>query len=268
MCSERFFPSLLLLLLMPGMLAMSSCSIFEDRRACPCLLSLKMDDPSTNVSDSLFFMLGGDGFVDSFRVKSDVSVAERKIYYRGALRINALSDDASVNLVGGDLIIPLGEQCPEVYLYGVDCQIDAEEHTENIRLAKNYCGVSMTFVTNAPDEYIVKVLGNVCGYDSEGKLIPGDFEYSPKFQLSSESFFRVPRQNDSSLRLAISSKGASGAAEGAVHYFALGNYIEQSGYDWTKTDLDDIVLCIDFVTCIIALSINEWSQAFEIDVII
>jgi len=251
-----------------GMLAMSSCSIFEDRGACPCLLSLRMDDPSNNVSDSLVFMLGGNGFVDSFWVKSDVSVAERKIYYRGAMRINAVCGDAAVNLVGGDLIIPLGEQCPEAFLYGVDCQIDAEEHTEYVRLAKNYCGVSMTFVTDAPDEYIVKVLGNVCGYDSEGGLIQGDFEYSPEFRLSSESFFRVPRQKDSSLRLAISSKGASGAAEGAVHYFALGNYIEQSGYDWTKTDLDDIVLCIDFASCTITLSVNDWSQAFEIDVII
>ena len=259
MCFDNYLLSLSLLLLAP---AVFSCSVFENRSGCPCRLSLDVTDPANTVCDTLSVHLDNKYYNEVFHLPVSAGIYEKKIPCRGDLHIAAYSSKVEKYLHGDCLVIPEGEQCPEAYFCVVDCLIDGEEHTGHLRVDRNFCGVTLSFVTEYPADYNISVKGNVCGYDRNGGMMEGSFTYVPDFSRSSSAYFRLPRQKDSSLSLAISSPA------GSVRYFSLGNYIEQSGYDWTKQDLEDISISIDYASTLLTLTINDWTKEIEIDVVI
>ena len=48
--------------------------------------------------------------------------------------------------------------------------------------------------------------------------------------------------------------------------FALGNYIQQCGYDWTSEDLQDIVVKIDYACTRISITVGPWEYSYDVDI--
>ena len=245
-----------------------SCTILEDRSGCPCILRLDLSDSSNSIYDTLMVSVRSeDGFLMNALVGREDYGKELlvKIPTREGVRVNVLQKEAMEYYSDPDasgLRIPPGTECPETYMYSDFCPTWAEESTDTVRLSKNYCGVSLKFVSNVADKFATTIVGNVCGYELDGNPAEGEFRYDPAFDEESASFFRLPRQSDSSLRLQITS------ADGSTRSFALGNYIIESGYDWSAPQLDDIVVMVDYVSTSVSITVNDWNIMEYFDVVI
>ena len=72
----------------------------------------------------------------------------------------------------------------------------------------------------------------------------------------------LPRQIDNSLLLDIISD------DDRRRTFAIGNYIEASGYDWDSMDLKDITLDIDYARTDVTFRIGAWEHTTQFEVVI
>ena len=48
--------------------------------------------------------------------------------------------------------------------------------------------------------------------------------------------------------------------------FALGNYINKCGYDWTAADLQDIVVRIDYACTKLNIAVGAWEHSYDVDI--
>lgn len=243
-----------------------SCTVLENRSACPCTLYLDMSDPANGVCDTLTVNVWTpEGFSSLISVPRDEYGKVRTIEIpsrRGAgiCVIDASASSRYICGAGGGVFIPTGEQCPQAYMYSSFCETGAEWCSDTVRVSKNFCGVTLNFISPDMELYEIKITGNVSGYSSMGEPVPGIFEYSP--EGSGQCYFRIPRQTDESLQLGISVSG------GHEKIFALGQYIRQSGYDWTRRDLEDLAVTIDYASTSLVITIDEWSTTVEYDVVV
>lgn len=241
-----------------------ACTVLENRSACPCQLVLNLDDPANYKCDSLLLRVSTQGYewtkiVGREQYAIPVAVA---VPVRGGVYVSVVDNVLSRYCNFDGLSIPLGEQCPQAYMFGTWCDTTPDEARVDVRIHKNYCGVTVCFSTPAIKDYDLMIRGGVSGYSREGVPMPGEFGFVPYFEKDLNSYFRLPRQTDASLRLEITTPHGNDSA------LALGSYIVQSGYDWSAEDLDDIVVYVDFVETTFTISINEWSEEVSTDIII
>lgn len=253
--------ALVLLLLF---LLLFSCSVLEDRTDCPSRLHLDLSDSANMGCDSLVLMVNSPAFSKREVVGKDEYVRDYVIDVpcRNGVYLNVVDYAVSEYDSGGVFRIPQGEECPEVYMYSAWCDTSEEDVSDYVRLRKNYCGVSLHFTSENADLYDMCVYGEICGYSIGGDPEKGKFAFKPDFPDGAFCYFRLPRQMDASLRMGILS------ADGSERCFALGNYIEESGYDWTKEDLDDIVINVNYARTKVSISIDGWKTIEEFPFVI
>lgn len=240
-----------------------SCTVLEKRSECPCFLSVYMSGEEDFGCESVTLNVRGDGYETSLALpREDFEAPVVLKVPRTGVNINVFDSELDDCSGSGGLRIPVGQQCPAVYMFSSLCDTSEDEAEEYVTLKKNYCGVSLSFVSEDPEMYRMSVEGRVCGYDAEGQPLEGEFGYDPEFDGASRCFFRLPRQKDQSLFLKIT--GRSGGAR----RLSLGSYIAASGYDWTKENLDDIVVSIDYAGLELKISVNDWTTVVEDDIVI
>lgn len=247
--------------LLGAVLTLTGCSVKEDRSQCPCILELDFADPG--VEDVVFADLVVSAAEEAVWTDT-VDVVKNRTGYtasvpRARLHIRAWAGaEGYVSETG--LSIPLGDDCPAVYMHDSDVQTEGEVFHEDVILRKNHC--VMTIMTEGEGKITSDMLikGNVSGYDPLGIPMPGDFEYLLEDDGLDEGYKVVlPRQNDASLMLVIDDGKGNNKA------FALGRYIVSSGYDWTAADLEDVTVTVDYALTEIILSINGWESVYRYD---
>lgn len=244
-----------------AVLLVVSCSVKEDRSECPCVLELNF-----KISDTLSVRYADlridsdDGYIWTDTV--DVMGNGGKYFLsapRTNLHIRAWAGSGGyISDLG--LLIPFGEDCPEVYMYDSYVRTEGEYCCEKVCLRKNHC--VMTLVTEGEGELSssLRVRGNVAGYGETGEPLSGDFECLLD-DGGLDAGYRVvlPRQMDASLMLEVYDD------EGHHKAFALGQYIVSSGYDWTSPELDDITVTLDYTLTEIRLTVSGWESVFVYD---
>lgn len=243
--------------------ALSACSVKEARDSCPCLLILDFGD-ADHVSDETAELLVMSDEEDLW--SDDVNLSEysgRDSLYvpRERLHVRCWACTGGLSSPDG-LCIPLGQECPEVYMHDSDPEIKGETHTEKIVMRKNHCVMTVNAVDGEPFPFGFKIIGNVSGYDRYGKPLPGLFEcVAVRGENDSECRIVIPRQTDSSLMLQVEGDGDD------VKVFALGQYLEECGYDWTAPDLEDVSVTIDYALTVMRLIVKGWESVYEYKVV-
>lgn len=302
----RFYKFLVLLSVLQPFFTCPGCSVKEDRDLCPCTLVLefpredaeRLQDGVTvcmrGYSDDVFSLcdtlLAGqaasDGGPDTISDKWSYSYVVPKGDIDLAVAYSADGLAGKLNSSERWIEIDEGRPCPSIWTCCEKVSARADRVTVPVRLHKNFCRIDIQVrdVDGAEFPFKLRVRGNVNGYGLDGKPARGAFlcdaERSETEGSGTESdgddsgtasestgyghgyAVTVPRQTDDSLTLEIVT------GNGVAKYFAIGNYIASSGYDWTSADLKDICLEIDYARTVISFTIDKWTHSEQFEVVI
>ena len=248
MSSERIVRILLALLLVP------SCSVKENRAACPCALTV---DLAVLPVRPVVLSVAGEGYSWTEVVHADT-----------VLVLPVPKGEVAVSAVGGALAegdgsvrIPEGEEAPPLYLFHAAVSTEAEQVVLPVTLHKQYCALELLF--KGPSGYAppfeVAVEGFYGGWAPDGSPASGPFSRRLLPGSDGRAVLRLPRQGDDSLLMHIV------FSDQVVRTFALGSYISAAGYDWTAPDLEDLTLTVDISLTSVTLSSDLWSRTEEIE---
>lgn len=248
-----------------------SC-IKEDRSGCPCLLRMEFETSDGKLPEGrLLVSLAGESYSRTEVVAPAELEGPLELEVpRTGVRVNVWSEDAAPMVVDGDgLVIPFGDDCPPVRMSSSWVDTDCECRSAKFPVLKNYCHLTVVMEdADAGYPYDLSVSGNVDGYGLDGLPRHGRFcHYLPPSASPSsgggEQLTRdilLPRQSDSSLMLEISENAS------VLKTFAIGNYIAQSGYDWTREELEDIVVRIDYACTRLEITVGDWKNSYDVDI--
>lgn len=245
-------------------LVLFSGCIKEDRGECPCRLVVGLDEvDQSRLPEVLVSVMTQDGF-EYNEVRDSTSYMDDRIILvpRGEAFLNVYHGDEGKAGPEG-LCIPVGEDCPAVYMYTAVVDTDCEYLRRPAVLKKNHC-VLTVYVEGADEDFPFRMSlrGNVCGYTLYGAPLPGEFVCPMELHEDRQYVAAAPRQTDASLLLEVSDD------QEVVRTFALGEYIRSCGYDWTEDDLKDIMIGIDYSRTLISVSVHGWDEVYEFDVVI
>lgn len=159
--------------------------------------------------------------------------------------------------------IPEGEECPELRLFRRTYDTLCEQIRDTVRFRKEYCMLDLRILSQ--DVLLeLAVRGGYCGFGPGDRLLEGTFFFRMRPDGAGRARVRVPRQGDDSLVLEIRDDPAADSA--AAKFFALGEYLRESGYDWTAADLADVEILIDYARTSVTLRIDRWTTVIPFDI--
>ena len=250
------------LVLLGGLILQTACSVKEDRMPCPCLLSLDFVCPETDAWELAGLMVTSQS---GFEWKDTVDVSRGGNGYfvpvpQAPLHVRAWAGDDGLMSESG-LVIPFGCDCPRVFMHDSDVMADGEYHHETVTLRKNHCLLTLTTEGEGRLSSVLRLKGNVAGYDAMGRPLNGEFGFVLDDDGLEGGYTAVlPRQSDASLMLEADD------GKGNIVDFAIGQYIVSSGYDWTSPALDDISITLDYALTEVRVMIGGWESVFRYDV--
>jgi hypothetical protein len=236
-------------------LLFNTCSIKENRAACPCALTLELT--GLPVSPVVLGVGGGDySFTEVIHTDTVIVLPVPK----GELTVTAVGGALAEG--DGSVRIPEGEEAPPLYLFHADVSTMADQVVLPVLLHKQYCSLELVF--SGPPGYgppfEVFVEGFYAGWSADGSPLPGPFSRRLLPTSDGRSVLRLPRQGDDSLLMHIV------FSDRIVRTFALGSYIAASGYDWAALDLEDLTLNVDISLTSVTVSTDLWSKTEEIEI--
>lgn len=242
----------------------SSCSVKEDRSICPCNLLLDFSQVQTDLSDGVELYISSDE-EQVFSGRIDLSEDSLEFLLqvpRGRFDLTVYSGTEMCPTSREGMDIPVGNECPRVYMHTSEIDAECESAREEIDMQKNYCMMHI-YVTQESDVQIdVSLSGNVSGYSGDGSPIEGEFRCGLLLDDTGGCVASVPRQVDGSLMLEIDD------GSGAARSFALGEFILACGYDWTTPDLKDINVGIDYILSQINVFVEGWDGVYEYNMLL
>ena len=251
MSSDGLLRILIPLLLLP------SCSIKENRSACPCALTLEF---SALPVRPVVLGVAGEGYSFTEVVHADTVIVLP--VPKGELAVSAVGGALAEG--DGTIRIPAGEEAPPLYLFHADVSTGDEQLVLPVLLHKQFCTLELLF--KAPPGYgppfEVAVEGFYGGWQPDGSPAPGPFSRRLLPGSDGRAVLRLPRQGDDSLLMHIV------FSDQVVRTFALGTYIAASGYDWSAPDLDDLTLHVDISVTSVTISTDLWSRTEDIELFI
>lgn len=234
----------------------SSCSIKEDRMACPCALTFVDADGTAALSDSYRVTVFGE-IREEF-----ISAAERMldgthgIAVRKGMPFIVVSAGSGIE---GDVVSAVaGRQIDSLYACGA--VVDCTDETAEVKVARNkqFATVDLTFI---PDDGVLEfpfslVLKAPCnGFDLRS-LEPLRGSYSAPFASSQDNrkhAVRIPRQKDSNDIVIELRRGA--VVEDTIR---LGDILAGMDYNWNTDSLGDITLSFGYRLSSFTVEITPW----------
>lgn len=252
-------------------LQLSACSVKEDRQACPCFLTLdfsgvdRQELARQGLETMEVLVTDGDGSADYQAWELSERVDEYGVpVSRSGVDIMVVSKDGGRCDADSGLAIEEGEECPVIYMSSGHYVFDADEAGLAVTLHKNYCVITVHIKSSygIPERpFMIEVDGEVDGYSPDGAPREGPFHSLSAPSLDGLCSIKVPRQRDSSLWLVVDFLDSS-----EIRTFPIGEYIAESGYDWTAEDLENISVEMDFSRTGVETAISKWKKTLSFDI--
>lgn len=245
-----------ILCLIPLVLSLCSCSVKEDRSACPCELSIRPSEPLRTEGGVIVSVIQDGSVVkQGMLTRQDFESGRcRMTVPRRESVLTVFTGITDMDAEGGRLLgIRSLHECDEVYSCLEPADLDREQYDCTVVLHKNFARLDL-LVLGMPEGGEPRVRGSVNGYDLLN-LDPcrGAFACVPGEGLGMWSL-RLPRQTDDSLLMDIVTDGRS------IGTVPVGKLIAASGYSFQKEDLDDLSLTVDLSSRDAMIQIAGWEQ--------
>ena len=239
---------------------LTSCSIKETRRECPCIFEIDLS-AFEEVSQKVSLDLNGKilsvaiGCQDS--LKAVLSAPKSP-----TANVSVWSGVSRMRFSGGVLEVPAGEQSDSLFLFGASVPGDQETVCLKAVPHKQFASVLLR-IADAPFYEKFEVKSNYGGIElTRGDAAEGNL-FIPLEGVEGEHCFRLPRQGAGGLLVLEASDGY-----GNVHQYPLGEWILGAGYDWDALDLADIAVAADFTLGRFEVSVQEWERGAARDQIL
>ena len=249
-----------------GALLLSSCSIKEDRSACPCILVVDFSSIHTKSPEQSsrlwLYLRNKDGKI--YRNTLDTDIYDWPEWFSVKVPRNTVSSFAcqgarnfSISPDGCSLRLESGLQADSIYLHCRQIDCSGDKAYDRVDLHKKWCTVEIEMAErDASTLPQVTIKGRWNGYDT-ATLLPTEGPFACTSAADGDGIFRIriPRQADGSLTLLMPL-----LPDTDPESFPLGRMILDAGYDWDKEDLDDIRLTVDRIRQETHLDIEPWKK--------
>ena len=263
----KYLKTSTVLAVLSAVILSASCSVKEDRTPCPSYLTVYYHE-AVPVMEENGIHTGVITTVTNsaaFRFRSDVDPAE----YPAGLEVPVLPKSiATVSAIAGVMTSEVGEDVL-TYRRGaepdriwavsdpVDCTGELAEYV--VVLHKQYAVMRVIF--KGADEYAnlrMEVHGNFNAFETS-TLIPvkGAF-YTDLRHVHGETWeVIVPRQGDDALSLRLYD------GDEYLYDVPVGKNLATAGYNWSKRDLDDFEVFLDWAVPEVGIKIAPWRDGGE-----
>lgn len=248
------------------LLALTACSVKEDRQECPCWLDVDVTGCgkiTRNVTVSAWNP--SQVFSEGIDVKDYPEYYERTVP-KGYVNVSVVAGRRNQEMEGESLVIPDGAECDSLWAHRslVDCS--GEFAFDTAVLHKQFATVFLKIDNledgdSYPYELILR-----SRYDglrlTDCSPHPGEWSLPLRMLPDGTFSFRVPRQGDGSLTIDILLDGAK------IDSYPIGEHILKAGYSWLSEDLEDIWIGMDYGRSEIHITIESWEEGVSYDAVI
>lgn len=256
MCRRSLIPGALSLLLLAA-----ACSVKEARDRCPCQVDIDLTAFS-EIARSVRLRLG-DKRLERRLTTRDSLLVQTETGQGSALPVWVWTGAEGMLAAGDTVRVPLGKDCDSVYLFSQA----ADARSDRLRLDavphKSFATVFLS-LSSADDGPVLPrpLRGKVVSQHNGLRLpegTPVEGRLAIPLQGEGPFVFRLPRQRADS-QLAVELTGADGKGQ----TYPLGDWILESGYDWTVPDLNDLVVGLDLSSREVEVHVIPWQAGFSL----
>ena len=252
--------------------ASASCSLKEDRDGCPCHLIIDLDNAVGNGNADIFIFQDGEEVLTDNVVPADYPEGYRHEAGRRPASVTVIQGLEESVLNGGRLVIRDGNDADRLFLYNETLQCGSETVRAAADLHKNWTTLEISLAAEAGEDspagnVRIDISGGICGMDlRNGAPVRGDFQCIARLADSGFAVYAVnlPRQisSEDEILIAVSRNGKE------LFSCDISEAISRTGFDWSKPDLDDIRLRLDYISALFDVEIAEWETSPESDKVI
>ena len=252
--------------------ASASCSLKEDRDGCPCHLIIDLDNAVGNGNADIFIFQDGEEVLADNVVPADYPEGYRCEVRRRPASVTVIQGLEESVLNGGRLVIRDGNDADRLFLYNETLQCGSETVRAAADLHKNWTTLEISLAAEAGEDspagnVRIDISGGICGMDlRNGAPVRGDFQCIARLADSGFAVYAVnlPRQISSEDEILIS------VSRNGKELFScdISEAISKTGFDWSKPDLDDIRLGLNYISASVNVEIAEWETSPESDKVI
>ena len=279
------------------LISFASCSVKEIRHGCPCILSIDLTDiPKENRNIMLLVNNAAERYDSYINPMEDDSGIVRIAVDKGTNHIICAQGLTSARVYDGrNVIIPLGEESSPISLSTDEVECKGESQYYKPVLHKEWAKLTICYDLGSLSEYpyLFIIDGNIRGIDLRtGKSLYGNFscvatesaattqqnttgqslygkfncEAKASPDTKKEASVSLPRQDTKKpgLRLSLVSKEDYSVWK----EYDLSKIIVDTGFDWEKTDLDDIKIHLDYSGLLSGITVIDWQTGIETSITI
>ena len=245
--------------------ASASCSLKEDRDGCPCHLIIGLDNAVGNGNADIFIFQDGEEVLADNVVPADYPEGYRCEVRRRPASATVIQGLEESVLNGGRLVIRDGNDADRLFLYNETLQCGSETVRAAADLHKNWTTLEISLAAEAGEDspagnVRIDISGGICGMDlRNGAPVRGDFQCIARLADSGFAVYAVnlPRQisSEDEILIAVSRNGKE------LFSCDISEAISRTGFDWSKPDLDDIRLRLDYISALFDVEIAEWETS-------
>ncbi len=244
-----------------ALLLLPSCSVKEDRQPCPCWLTVMLDDASRTAPDAkVLLMSGNEGLISE-------SVSPKEEYERtvprGYVRTVVCTGAELSKISTGTVTFRHGERIDTIWSHTaiVDCR---DEFARDTAALHRQFAVARLILKAAPekdDGRLYSVETSCGGLDLKSSSpTKGGWGIQLVMDDTSGCVFSVPRMRSED-RFTIRIANPDGNDD-EVDIQAI---LQDIGYSWSKRDLDDMIIALDYVRGTVDITVLPWEDGGRIE---
>ena len=245
--------------------ASASCSLKENRDGCPCHLIIGLDNAVGNGNADIFIFQDGEEVLTDNVVPADYPEGYRHEAGRRPASVTVIQGLKENIIHEGRLVIKNGNDADRLFLYNETLQCGSETVRAAADLHKNWTTLEISLAAEEGEDspagnVRIDISGGICGMDlRNGAPVRGDFQCIARLADSGFAVYAVnlPRQisSEDEILIAVSRNGKE------LFSCDISEAISRTGFDWSKPDLDDIRLRLDYISALFDVEIAEWETS-------
>lgn len=253
------------ILFLSGLSLFLSCSVLEDREACPCQLRFDVRkscglpgerSARVIVSDTEGDLREHDGQLSQFRnLRYETTVTRGTVLAGGCI-----GESGTSSLSGYQLRYPAGSPADSLYWISGITDASGETAILPLRIRKEHVRLTISFLLPETYDfpYDIAIRSTTAGINLlDGRPLPGPFHCVPEERAPGLFATVLPRQaSPDDLVLEIYEKGGLVPQnELPLQQFIAGN----EAFSWEDEDLRDLRIDIDYVNSSVSVSVYDWN---------